>query len=127
MTTITFPAARLAERVHALDWSRLSGELDQQGFACTDPILEEHECRDLADLFDGNGFRSTIEMARHRFGDGRYRYFDRPLPPLVQAARTAFYEHLAQIANTWSQRLSTGAPRFPDTHEELLKRCREAG
>ena len=32
-------------------------------------------------------FRSTIDMARHRFGDGRYRYFDHPLPASVEAAR----------------------------------------
>jgi hypothetical protein len=49
------------------------------------------------------------------------------LPPLVQAARTAFYEHLAPIANTWSGRLSGNAPTFPDTHEGLLERCRAAG
>jgi hypothetical protein len=127
MSTITSAATTLFERVDALDWSRLGSELDERGFAVTEPILDEHECRDLADLFDGDGFRSTIDMARHRFGDGRYRYFAHPLPLLVQAARTAFYEHLAPIANSWSGRLSGDAPRFPDTHEELLERCHAAG
>ena len=117
----------LVERVHSLDWSRLSRELDERGFAVTDPHLDEQECRELAELFDGDGFRSTVDMARHRFGDGRYRYFAHPLPVLVQAARTAFYEHLAPIANRWSERLSGPAPRFPRTHAELLDRCRQAG
>ena len=41
-------------------------------------------------------------MARHRFGDGRYRYFDHPLPEPIAAARAAFYAHLAPVANDWA-------------------------
>lgn len=126
MSTITSSANTLVERLHGLDWARLNRELDWRGFAATDPVLEEHACRELADLFDGDGFRSTVEMARHRFGDGRYRYFAHPLPPLVQAARTVLYEHLAPIANRWSERLS-GDARFPDTLEGLLECCHESG
>jgi len=43
---------------------------------------------------DDARFRSTIDMARHRFGQGEYRYFDRPLPELVAELRTAFWPHL---------------------------------
>ena len=125
MTTTTSIA--LEHRIDALDWSDLRRELDEQGFAVTDQILDPAECRDLAALFDGDGFRSTIDMARHRFGDGRYRYFDHPLPALVEAARTAFYAHLAPVANAWSERLSGDTPVFPATHAELLERCRAAG
>jgi hypothetical protein len=125
MTTIT--STTLEERIGALDWSDLRRELDERGFAVTEPILEPAECGELAGLFDGDGFRSTIEMARHRFGDGRYRYFAHPLPDLVQVARSAFYGRLAPIANAWAERLSGNPPRFPDTHEELLERCRAAG
>ncbi len=125
MTTIT--STSLEDRIDALDWSDLRRDLDEQGFAVTDRILDRSECRELAGRFDGEGFRSTIDMARHRFGDGRYRYFDHPLPTLVQAARTAFYAHLAPVANAWSDRLSGDAPHFPATHGELLERCRAAG
>ena len=128
MTATTSPATTtLAERVHALDWSRLTHALDERGFAVTDQILDEDECRELAGLFDGDRFRSTIDMARHRFGDGRYRYFAHPLPTLVEAARSSFYAHLAPVANAWSERLAGDNPRFPPTHEELLERCRAAG
>jgi hypothetical protein len=127
MTPITSAAFAIVERVGALDWNHLSRELDEHGFAVTDQILDEDECRELADLFDKEGFRSTIDMARHRFGDGRYRYFAHPLPPIVRAVRVAFYTHLAPIANTWSERLSGDRPRFPGAHEELLERCRKAG
>ena len=34
-------------------------------------------------------FRSTIDMARHRFGEGEYRYFADPLPEPVAALRQA--------------------------------------
>ncbi|MBV9605246.1 MAG: 2OG-Fe(II) oxygenase [Solirubrobacterales bacterium] len=127
MSNITAEVPALANRVESQDWERLWTELDQRGFALTDPILDPGECRELAGLFDGDGFRSTIDMARHRFGDGRYRYFAHPLPELVQAARTAFYARLAPIANAWSERLTGDTPRFPDTHDELLERCRAAG
>jgi hypothetical protein len=114
-------------RVHGLDWDALGAELDERGFALTEPVLVPDECRALAELFDGDGFRSTIDMARYRFGDGRYRYFAHPLPPVVQGARVAFYQHLAPIANAWSRRLSGDNPTFPPHHEELLERCRAAG
>jgi hypothetical protein len=114
-------------RIGRLDWAELQRQLDEQGFAVTAPVLTEGECAELADLFESDRFRSTIDMARHRFGDGRYRYFARPLPDSIEAARVAFYERLAPIANRWADLLSGDNPTFPLTHEELLERCREAG
>jgi hypothetical protein len=50
-------------------------------------LLAAGECASLARLFDDDArFRSTVDMARHRFGEGRYRYFAAPLPPLVADA-----------------------------------------
>jgi hypothetical protein len=66
-------------------------------------------------------------MARHRFGDGRYRYFDHPLPETISALRRAFYRHLAPIANDWATLLRGDNPTYPPEHEELLARCRAAG
>ncbi len=120
-------ADSVTTRIERLDWDELARRLDEQGFAVTQPVLDEHECRALADLFDGERFRATIDMARHRFGDGRYRYFAHPLPALIEDARVTLYERLAPIANRWSGLLSGDNPRFPETHEELLERCREAG
>jgi hypothetical protein len=114
-------------RIAALDWNDLERQLDDRGFAITEPVLDAPECRELAGLFDEDRFRSTIEMARYRFGDGRYRYFAHPLPDLIEAARVAFYERLAPIANRWSARLSGDTPIFPASHTELLERCRAAG
>jgi uncharacterized protein len=115
------------ERVDELDWTELDAQLDDVGHAVTPVLLGEQECRELADLFDGGRFRSTIDMARHRFGDGRYRYFDHPLPEMIAALRGAFYPHLASVANRWSERLRGDTPTFPLEHEELLERCHQAG
>ena len=117
----------LAGRVDALDWAGLDDQLDTRGFAITPPLLTERECAELADLFDGGRFRSTVDMARHRFGAGRYRYFDHPLPEAIADLRAAFYGHLAPVANRWSELLGGAADAFPLVHEELLERCRAAG
>jgi hypothetical protein len=110
-----------------LDWGSLGEQLDTRGFAVTDRVLSAAECDELAALFDGGRFRSTIDMARHRFGDGRYRYFDHPLPDTIAALREDFYARLAPIANTWSERLGGPADAFPLEHAQLLERCRAAG
>jgi uncharacterized protein len=123
-TTIT---EQIHQRVDALDWEALGAQLDEAGHAVTPVLLDPSECETLADLFDDGRFRSTIEMARHRFGEGRYRYFDHPLPETIAALRSSFYPRLAPIANRWSQVLRGERPDFPPQHEQLLERCRAAG
>src|SRR6201991_902016 len=110
-----------------LDWGALGGRLDADGFAVTEPLLNAAECADLAALFNGGRFRSTIDMARHRFGDGRYRYFEHPLPEPIAELRGAFYRHLAPVANDWWEKLGQEPDTFPLDHAELLDRCHAAG
>jgi hypothetical protein len=117
--TITPTAsAALATRVDALPWDELRGQLDERGFAVSAPMLTDAECRALSDLFDGGRFRSTIDMARYRFGDGRYRYFDHPLPDAIGELRSSLYRHLAPIANACrlcSAATSTSSPSSTTT------------
>jgi uncharacterized protein len=119
--------ASVGDRVDLLDWAALREQLDRQGHAITAPLLDTAECVQLSDLFESGRFRSTIDMARHRFGDGRYRYFDYPLPDTLAELRSSFYRHLAPIANNWAGLLRGECPTFPLEHEELLDRCRDAG
>ena len=77
----------IRRRVDKLDWNHLTQQLDTVGHAVTPVLLSEDQCEQLADLFDEGRFRSTIDMARHRFGDGRYRYFDHPIPETIAALR----------------------------------------
>src|SRR6185437_12794638 len=92
------------------DWGAVRAELDEAGCARTPRLLTPEQCRDLAALYDKPElFRSTIDMARHRFGSGQYRYFTHDLPGPVRELREWFYPHLLPIARDWAGRL--GRPR----------------
>ncbi|MFH8553901.1 2OG-Fe(II) oxygenase [Streptomyces celluloflavus] len=105
----------------------MAGELDALGCAVTPRLLDPAECRRLIELYDeADRFRTTVDMARHRFGSGQYRYFAEPLPEPVQALREAFYPYLLAVARDWADRLGRPAP-WPDTLGEWLTRCHEAG
>src|SRR5579871_4186343 len=114
------PQTTLARRIDGLDWPGLREQLDGRGFAVTEPVLAAEECAELAGLFDTGHFRSTIDMARHRFGDGRYRYFEHPLPEPIAVLRERFYAWLAPVANLWAARLGGEPDAFPPTLEGLL-------
>ena len=120
-------ATKISDRIAKLDWDALRNGLDRDGFAQTPPVYAAGECRELERLFDDDArFRSTVDMRRHRFGEGEYRYFDAPLPSPIDEARGAFYPPLAELANSWAERL--GQPgRFPAELEEFLGRCHRAG
>lgn len=117
----------IANRVAGIDWAAVTTEIDAGGCAVTSRILGPDECRSIAALYDEAGhFRATIDMARHRFGSGQYRYFARPFPALVAQLREAFYPHLLPIARDWAARLGHPAP-WPDTLEEWLAMCHAGG
>jgi hypothetical protein len=114
----------LPARVDGLSWDVIGRALDADGFAMTDaPLLTRDECASVRAMFDEpEHFRATIDMARHRFGEGMYRYFTSPLPPIVASLREHAYPHLATIVNRWDK-----SRAFPATHAELLAECNRAG
>lgn len=113
--------------VARLDWQALAQDLDRLGYATTPALLSPTQCRALREAYtDPNLFRSRVEMARYRFGEGEYRYFAEPLPPLVATLRRLFYEPLAAIANRWSLALRREAP-YPHHLDEFLALCRGHG
>jgi uncharacterized protein len=112
--------------IDSLPWDALHGELDRIGFATTPPVLTRDECEQLQALYDTGGFRSRIEMARHRFGEGEYKYFDHPLPDLVTQLRRALYPHLADAANRWAEWLGEDE-RYPAELDAFLETCHAAG
>ncbi len=105
----------------------ISRGLDELGSSLTGPLLDASECKALADLYGDDGrFRSTIDMARFRFGKGEYRYFERPLPKLVADLRAAFWPQLLPVARSWADRLGQPSP-WPDELEDWIERCHRAG
>jgi len=119
--------ADLAARLDALDWPALEQALWERGYAKTPPVLAPDACAALIALYpDDARFRSRIDMARHRFGVGDYKYFAHPLPPLVAALRERLYPPLAAIANRFERALGSRA-RHPDDLAALLRRCARRG
>jgi uncharacterized protein len=117
----------LSERIEKLDWENLRESLDERGYAVTPGVLQAGECNDLISLFeDDTRYRSVIDMRRHRFGSGVYKYFDSPLPAPVSQLRRAFYRPLAGVANEWAERLGSGES-FPPTLDEFLDVCHRKG
>ena len=120
-------SGEIRARVDAVDWPRISTALDEAGIAPTGPILDREECDALIDIYDDESrFRSTIDMARHRFGLGHYRYFKRPLPAVVTDLRGAFWPHLLPVARQWAQRRAQATP-WPDTLDEWIDQCHAGG
>ncbi|GAA3514411.1 2OG-Fe(II) oxygenase [Actinocatenispora rupis] len=118
---------RYARRVAAADWDAVSRDLDAVGCALLPRLLDPAECADLAATYDEPArFRATIDMARHRFGSGQYRYFAAPFPDPVDALRHALYPRLLPIARDWYTRLRREA-EWPDTLDEWLAVCHAAG
>lgn len=108
------------------DWADIHASLDSHG-AATLPLLSASECRVLAALYEQDRlFRKRLVMQRHGFGQGEYKYFAAPVPPVVATLRAALFPPLAILANRWMERL--GAPeRYPATLAEFLARCHAAG
>jgi hypothetical protein len=115
------------DRVGAIDWPRVEADLDADGAAVVERLLDPAECAATAALYAaGHRFRSRVVMERYGFGRGEYQYFDRPLPALIGALRETLYSRLAPIANRWQAALGL-AERFPAAHADFIARCHAAG
>jgi hypothetical protein len=114
-------------RVKGLDWKELTEELNEQGSALLKNVLTPEQCEALSTLYpEDDLFRSRVVMARHGFGRGEYKYFNYPLPGIIESLRTSLYSELAPIANGWNQ--SMGIPiQYPIEHADFIRRCHEAG
>lgn len=117
----------IAERIKALDWERVALDLDAQGSAMIERLLSADECQALAGLYlQDDLFRSRVVMGQHGFGRGEYKYFNYPLPDLIERLRTAVYPHLVPIANHWNTAMGSDV-RYPEQHADFIARCHQAG
>ena len=115
------------DRLSNYDWDAFAEEMNSFGCATLKGVLTPEECRDLAALYpQEQHFRSHIHMARHGFGKGEYRYFKYPLPDLLGGLRSALWPKLSVIANSWNASMNINL-RYPETHEDFLRQCHEAG
>ena len=120
-------AGDLARRCAELAWEDIAASLDARGYATTGPLLEAAECAAVVELYgDEARFRSRVDMARFRFGEGEYKYFAAPLPEPVATLREALYPSLAPVANRWVERLGAGE-FFPGDLAGMAKLCAQHG
>jgi len=117
----------IIRRIENADWQTVTENMHQNGYAIIPGLLSDQECEALKSNYDNPAlYRKTVVMARHRFGLGEYRYFNYPLPHLIQTIRTHIYPHLVPIANAWFKALKVDVD-FPSEHTALLQQCHDNG
>lgn len=103
----------------------LSQSLPKHGYALLPSLLSPDLCNQLISQYPDSGlYRKTIDMQRYRFGQGEYRYFQYPLPEVIQKLRDILYTPLSIIANEWASHLNTGLS-YPNNHDQFLAMCKE--
>ncbi|WP_250255800.1 2OG-Fe(II) oxygenase [Chryseobacterium sp. Marseille-Q3244] len=113
----------LLQRIENTDWQLMTESMHQNGYAIIPNLLSKDECDALISNYDqAELYRKTVVMARHRFGLGEYKYFNYPLPELLQSIRTYIYPHLSSIANAWFKALNIDI-YFPSEHSNFLQQC----
>jgi hypothetical protein len=115
------------DRVDSGDWEAIAAEVNSLGGALLPELLTPGEAAEIRELYERAWcFRSTVDMGRHRFGEGQYRYFKTPYPEPVERLKQALYPCLLPIARDWWAKLGRPAP-WPDTLDEWLWKCHQAG
>jgi hypothetical protein len=114
-------------RVDTADWDAVTTELNDLGGALLPQLVTKAEAAQLRRLYtDDHRFRATIEMSRYRFGEGEYRYFERPYPSPINELQHALYPRLLPIARDWWTKLGRDTP-WPDDLDDWLDMCHSAG
>lgn len=113
----------VVSRLHGISWDAVEADLNENGYAVVPSFLTKVQCDTLKAYYDKpNGYRKTVVMERYRFGLGEYKYFDYPLPKIIQDLRKEIYPYLVPIANLWTKALKMDKV-FPKTHQELIAQC----
>ncbi|MBL4675449.1 MAG: 2OG-Fe(II) oxygenase [Mucilaginibacter sp.] len=115
----------MQQKIAQLDWAAITESMNAKGYASIPGILPAEVCDELiANYSSPDIYRKTIVMEHHGYGQGQYKYFNYPLPPIVQQLREAVYPNIAPIANNWMQVLGLDT-HFPDGFAELNQLCHQ--
>jgi len=115
------------DKIQYADWHSVAESLHEKGYAIVPRMLANQECEYLIDLYNKpNIYRKHVVMERYRFGKGEYKYFDYPLPQLIDQLRAAVYTKLVPVANLWMNVLKIGR-KFPGLLAELQEECHQKG
>jgi hypothetical protein len=113
----------IQQRIDLLNWDKVTEDINENGFAHTSKVLTDKECDEFILQYNNEAlYRKTINMERYRFGLGEYKYYQYPLPGLIQQLREGIYPKLAPIANNWMRVLNIDQ-HFPESLTQLLELC----
>ena len=115
-----------SESIARLNWADITTELDREGYAVLRSLLSDSQVRELAALRGKACVGDRVSLASEELGRGDLFYFSRLLPALLEELLTAFYRHLAPIANRWRDAFDISR-RYPDTLDAFLMQNRKAG
>lgn len=116
----------LKNRLTTTDWSSVTKSMNEKGYALIPKTLTNEQCEELIQAYDNEKlYRKTVVMERYRFGLGEYKYFNYPLPKIIQIIRETVYPKLSPIANLWMKVLKI-EKSLPDTLEELQSLCHQS-
>ena len=115
----------LGTKLSTTNWQDVTESMNGKGYALIPKILTDDQCEELIQAYDNESlYRKTVVMERYRFGLGEYKYFDYPLPKIIQTLRETMYPKLSPIANLWMKVLKI-EKLFPSTLEELQLLCHQ--
>lgn len=114
--------AKIAE----VSWPTIVEDMHSRGFSLVPNFILESTCVELIKNYHQPVYRKTVVMERFRFGLGEYKYFNYPLPSVIQNIRENLYPKLVPIANLWMKVLNM-EKEFPATFDELQNLCHSQG
>jgi hypothetical protein len=113
----------IIETINQIDWQQIANKLHTRGYALVPNLLTKPQCQQLVESYSAPiSYRKTVVMERYRFGLGEYKYYDYPLPGLIQTLREQIYPHLAPVANHWMNQLNI-EKIFPLNLQGLQNEC----
>ncbi len=107
--------------------TKIEVDLNANGYSIVLDLLSADQCVSLKSNYSrASAYRKRIVMAQHGFGRGEYKYFDYPLPHIIEDIRESCYSALYPIANRWHTAMKLPCD-FPSSHHDYLKLCHSAG
>jgi hypothetical protein len=115
----------LSQKLTQIDWPDVAESMNTKGYAVITNVLSAAECDELKSGYsDTKLYHKTIVMEHHSYGLGEYKYFNYPLPRIIQQLREGVYPYIAPIANNWMQMLGIDRS-FPVSLSELTALCHQ--
>lgn len=118
METNKTAVPKISDRIAGINWEQITRTLHHKGFVIVKSILNKQECDILIADYDSGNYRKTVNMDRYRYGSGEYKYYDYPLPGVINELRESVYPNIAPVANAWMRELDIDKT-FPPMHGEM--------